>query len=173
MATIKSYRDLVCWQLAVELRRRMIAVTDRPQVRRDLRYCDQVGDSTRSAPANIAEGFKRSNRIFMHYIDIALGSLQETENHVDEALERRYLSVAEHQECRVLAMRAIRAAEELKAYLRRRTAPPGGPIVANRINQRATRRNLTEPDATRRNPVECNLTNPTQPESNLTEPDET
>jgi four helix bundle protein len=121
MATVKHYRELVCWQLSVELRSGLIAITDRPRVRRNLKFCDQVGDSTRSAPANIAEGFNRSNREFMRYLDIALGSLQETENHVDEALERKYLTPEEHLRFRTLAKRAIRAAEELKAYLRRRT----------------------------------------------------
>ncbi len=57
----------------------------------------------------------------MRYLDIALGSLQETENHVDEALERKYVNLEEHQRFRTLAKRAIRGAEELKAYLRRRT----------------------------------------------------
>jgi four helix bundle protein len=127
MATVKHYRELVCWQLSVELRRGLIAVTDRPRVRRNLKYCDQVGDSTRSAPANIAEGFNRTNREFMRYLDIALGSLQETENHVDEALERRYISPEEHQCFRTLAKRAIRGTQELKAYLRCRTLPPRQP----------------------------------------------
>ena len=123
MATIESYRDLICWELSVELRRGLIAVTDRPRVRGDLSFCDQVGRSTRSAPANISEGFNRSNRVFMMHLDIALGSLQETENHIDEALERRYVTTDEHRHFRTLAKRAIRAAQELKAYLRRCTPP--------------------------------------------------
>ena len=120
MATVKHYRELVCWQLSVELRSSVIAVTDRAGVRRNLRFCDQIGRSTRSAPANIAEGFNRSNVEFMRYLGIALGSLRETENHVDEALERRYVSPEEHDRLRTLARRSIRAAEELRAYLRRR-----------------------------------------------------
>ena len=77
----------------------------------------------------------------MNYLDIALGSLQETENHVDEALERKYLDAAEHAQFRLLAKRAIRAAEELKAYLRRSSSQ-------RRVHDR------------RRN----NPTNPTQPD---------
>lgn len=122
MATIKSYRELVCWQLAVELRRAMIAICDRPRVRAHFKFCEQAGDAARSAPANIAEGFRRSNRLFSRYLDIALGSLQETENHVDEALERRFISLEEHVALRTIAKRAIRAAEELRAYLRRGSA---------------------------------------------------
>jgi four helix bundle protein len=128
MATIKSYRELVCWQLAAQIRREMIAITDRPDVRRNFKFCEQVGESTRSAPANIAEGFKRTNRVFMQYLDIALGSLQETENHIDEALERKYVTPDEHAHFRLLAKRSIRGAEALKAYLGRCSppAPPAG-----------------------------------------------
>jgi four helix bundle protein len=124
MATLKSYRELVCWQLSVDLRRSLIAVTDRPQVQRNFRFCEQVGAAARSAPANIAEGFKRPNRVFLNQLDIALGSLQEIENHVDEALDRQYITAAEHEALRRTTMRAIRAAEQLKVYLRSRT-PPG------------------------------------------------
>jgi four helix bundle protein len=149
----------MCWQLSVELRRGMIEVTDRPEAKRNFRFCEQVGESTRSAPANIAEGFKRSNRVFMQYLDIALGSLQETENHVDEALERKYISADEHLHFRTIAKRAIRAAEELNAYLRRST-PPG--------RTRRTRPNPTQPDQTR-----ANLNQPDRTRPNLSEPDET
>jgi len=151
MATLKSYRELHCWQLSVELRRGMIAVTDRPEVRRNFKFCDQVGESTRSAPANIAEGFKRPNRVFMNYLDIAIGSLQETENHVDEALEREYVDVSEHANFRLLAKRAIRASEELKAYLGRqnpKARPPHRRRARNPDLPDGTRPNLTEPDGT-------------------------
>ena len=147
MATIKSYRELVCWQLSVELRRAMIAVTDRPVVRRNFKYCDQVGDSTRSAPSNIAEGFKRSNRVFMNYLDIALGSLQETENHVDEGLERKYITATEHAQYRLLAKRAVRAAEGLKASVAPRSAAPITPFGRRARNGS----DLRNPSATQQN----------------------
>ena len=67
-----------------------------------------------------AEGFDRSNREFLRYLNIALGSLRETENHLDEALCRKFVSTDEHLHFRTLAKRAIRAAEGLKAYLERR-----------------------------------------------------
>jgi four helix bundle protein len=172
MATIKSYRELVCWQLSVELRRGMIDVTDRPEVKRNFKFCQQVGESTRSAPANIAEGFKRSNRVFMQHLDIALGSLQETENHVDEALERKYISPQEHLHFRTIAKRAIRAAEELKAYLRRST-PPGryGETRPNPTKPDRTRPNLNQPDQP--DQTRPNLNQPDQTRPNPPEPDQT
>ena len=84
----KSYRELVCWQLSVQLRDELIAITARPAFARNFKLCEQVGDSARSAPTNIAEGFRRSDTEFRRYLEIALGSLKETENHLDEALAR-------------------------------------------------------------------------------------
>ncbi len=126
MATIKNYRELICWQLASELRDRMIEITDRPHVRRRRKFCDQVEDSTRSSPSNIAEGFDRSNRQFIAYLNIALGSLRETETHLDEALRRKFISPTEYADLKTLAKRAHKAGNELKHYLERRTggAPP-------------------------------------------------
>jgi len=124
MATVTHYRELLCWQLSARLRDELIPITERPRVKRHRRFCDQVEDSTRSAPANIAEGFDRSNREFLRYLNIALGSLRESENHFDEALARKYVSAEEHIHFRTLAKRAIRASEGLKAYLERRLNDP-------------------------------------------------
>ena len=122
VATIRHYRELICWQLASELRDRMIAITDRPKARRLGRFCKQVEASTRSAPSNIGEGFDRTNPQFVAFLNIALGSLRETETHLDEALRRDFVSATEHVELRTLAKRAGTAANELKHYLERRIA---------------------------------------------------
>ena len=118
--TFKSYRELVCWQLSVQLRNEIIEITERPLVARHYRYCEQVSASARSAVSSIAEGFGRSNKEFHRYLQIALGSLQETENHVDEALQRRFVSAVEHERMRHLAKGAHQAALGLSQYLKRR-----------------------------------------------------
>ena len=125
--TLNSYRELVCWQLSAQLRDEMIEITDRPRVARNYKFCEQVGDSTRSAVSNIAEGFGRSNKVFRNYLEISLGSLRETENHLDEALKRTYISAGEHRDLRRLAKRAHQAALELSHYLERRIRGPEQP----------------------------------------------
>jgi four helix bundle protein len=115
----KSYRELICWQLSVQLRDELIEITARPAFARNFKLCEQVGDSTRSPPSNISEGFGRSDAEFRHYLEIALGSLKETENHLDEALARKYVTTTEHQHLRRLAKRAYLAAIRLCEYLGR------------------------------------------------------
>jgi four helix bundle protein len=72
--TVKSFRELICWQLSVELRRGVLAFIATSPIRHDRDYCQQIRKSSRSPGANIAEGFGRSDAIFRRHLDIALGS---------------------------------------------------------------------------------------------------
>jgi hypothetical protein len=51
---------------------------------------------------------------------IALGSIDETENHLGEALDACYISDTEHAELLVLIKRVRTASQRLLAYLERR-----------------------------------------------------
>jgi four helix bundle protein len=89
---VRHYRDLRAWQLAVELKRRIIDFTARPAVRADVRFCDQIRQSSGSVLAHIAEGFARySHREFLQFLKLASGSLAETETCLVDALDRGYL----------------------------------------------------------------------------------
>ena len=135
--TLHSYRELACWQLSVQLRDEIIEITDRPVVALNFEFCQQIGGSTRSAVSGIAEGFGRSNREFHRYLEIALGSLRETENHIDEALKRRYLTAAEHHHLRSLAKGAHQAALGLAHYLERRIRDDVGIRGCSKLRNRA------------------------------------
>jgi four helix bundle protein len=70
----KQYRDLVAWQLAVELKRAVFEAMARGPASRDLRFCDQIRAASRSVSANIAEGFCRyTHREFARFLRIARG----------------------------------------------------------------------------------------------------
>jgi hypothetical protein len=51
----QNHEELVCWQLAVEFRDRVIAVLARPVFKRRFKYCDQLEDAVESMASNIAE----------------------------------------------------------------------------------------------------------------------
>ena len=86
-----TYRELACWQLADELHRKIVAITARPTVRRDFRFCDQIRDASMSACSNIAEGFaRRTAADFARFLTIAKGSLAETEVQLRSGLDRGY-----------------------------------------------------------------------------------
>ena len=122
---VQRYEDLVCWQLARDLRRRVRAITEYPAVSRDFGFCDDIRRSARSVPANIAEGFRRRKPPqFAHFMTIALASIDETENHLGEALDARYIGTDEYADLRVLVKRARVASQRLLAYLERCTRRP-------------------------------------------------
>ena len=115
--TIQSYRDLVCWQVSSQLRDELVAITARSRVARDFEFCQQLSSAARSGTSNIAEGFGRSPRIFMRHLDIAIGSLQEAESLLDEALVKAYVAKSEYRQLQTLCKRASVAARRLWRYL--------------------------------------------------------
>jgi four helix bundle protein len=108
MATIKHHQDIVAWQLANELKIWVLKIIARPAVARHFKFCDQIRDSSRSAPANIAEGFWRYRpRDNARFVRIALGSLGETANHLNDGFEDKYIEEKEYQEITELTRRAL------------------------------------------------------------------
>jgi four helix bundle protein len=116
---IRRYQDLDCWKLAVQVKRKVYAILARPQVAKDLGFCDQARDSARSAPSNIAEGFGRfrpaENARFCEY---AKSSLMETDNHMVDALDMAYITKDEWKELSTLTNRAIGATTKYIVYLK-------------------------------------------------------
>jgi len=114
----RRFEELECWQLARELERRVFAFTSKPPASRDLEYCRQIRKSSSSAPPNIAEGFGRYYPgDFARFTRNALGSLNETRDHLGAGLERQYLTEDLHRELKILANRAIGASVNLVKYL--------------------------------------------------------
>jgi len=108
----------VAWQLARELERRVYAFTATEPAHKDFEYCRQIRKSSSSAPRNIAEGFGRYlPGDFSKFMRNALGSLNETRDHLSAGLEQEYLSATLHDELRTLADRSIGASVSLTKYL--------------------------------------------------------
>jgi four helix bundle protein len=122
MAT--KFTDLVCWQLADELRRLVLEITAQSHVTRDFRYCDQSKDAARSAASNIAEGFGRfRHRDFANFLHYAIGSLSEVQDLLIDGHERGYVSDTQLANGKRLVVRSKSACVALKAYLLRTPVP--------------------------------------------------
>jgi four helix bundle protein len=119
MGGVRHFRELMCWQLSNELKLGIDQLAEQPQVRRDLKFYDQIRDAAASAPRNIAEGFaRRTHADFARFLDIARGSLAESQNHLQDAVDRRYLDQAEFERLNSLSERASAAVARLQRYLR-------------------------------------------------------
>ena len=93
MAGWKDFREIAAWQRAEELKVRVYRFLDRPAVRRQFAYCDDMARAARSGPSNIAEGFGRfGNKEFAKFARIAKASQVEVLNHFIDARDQRFLT---------------------------------------------------------------------------------
>src|SRR6186997_3268302 len=119
MAGARHFTELDCWRLSRELKIALYEMAERPAVKKDIRFYDQVRDAAASAPRNIAEGFgRRTHPDFARYLDIARGSLAECQNHILDAADRGYLAEPERAALTTLANRASGAVAGLLRHLR-------------------------------------------------------
>lgn len=80
MAKIKSHRDLIVWQKAMDLAEDVYRVTSGFPREELYRMTSQLTRAAISVPANIAEGHARgTRRDYANFLAIAKGSLMETE----------------------------------------------------------------------------------------------
>ncbi len=120
MATAQRFEDLIVWQLAVRVRDGVYDLTSTGAAASDFAFRDQIRDSASSVPRNIAEGFVRYDPPqFAQFLNIAKGSLGETQNHLLHGKEQKYFSEEEFTDVWRLTCRTLRAANRLHSYLRR------------------------------------------------------
>lgn len=83
MSAIKSYRDLVAWQAAMDLAANIYTLS-RDWPREELYgLVTQARRAAVSVAANIAEGYGRDNLgSYLQFLRIAQGSLKELETHL-------------------------------------------------------------------------------------------
>jgi four helix bundle protein len=114
----KSFREMVVWQLAVELRERVLPLLKNDPVKRDFKFCDQLRDSVRSPARNIAEGYGRFRpNETQQFIDYARGSLDETETHLRDGVASSYFPAETVGPLLVLLTRCRKALDSWHAYL--------------------------------------------------------
>jgi four helix bundle protein len=121
---VDRYQDLECWQLANELKSEVYALVNNSSARHDLKFRDQIVDSARSGPRNIAEGFGRYHHPeFAQFLGFAKASILETHNHVCDGCDSGYWSATDSARVQALADRAAACTTGLISHLRRTRAP--------------------------------------------------
>ena len=122
---VRHHSELVCWQLASEFRRVVYAETAQQQWKRDWRLRDDLRRAVRSVAANIAEGYWRYHRVdFARFLNIALGSLGESEDHLETAQVDGFISAERQSELNRLALRTRVATQRLRTYLLKPASKP-------------------------------------------------
>lgn len=121
MQKSESFEDLICWQKAYRLKRRLKSevISKLPRTEQyELR--SQILRAARSSTANIAEGWGR-----FHYLDSnkfyynSRGSLSEILDHLIEARDDEYISDELFAELKSQLLEAIRVLNGYIFYLKR------------------------------------------------------
>jgi four helix bundle protein len=89
---IQTFRDLVVWQVAMELATDVYTLTHRFPKTEAFGLSSQLQRAVVSIPSNIAEGHARdSTKEFLRFISIAMGSLAEVETQLILANKLNYI----------------------------------------------------------------------------------
>jgi four helix bundle protein len=85
MDKIKSFRDLVVWQRAVDLAVLIYKTTEQFPKAEMYGLTNQMRRASVSVASNIAEGYNRSQAELRHFLEITRGSLAELETQLEIA----------------------------------------------------------------------------------------
>jgi four helix bundle protein len=96
MDKIKSFRDLMVWQRAVDLAVHIYKATEQFPKSEMYGLANQMRRAGVSIASNIAEGYNRTQAELSHFLEIACGSLAELETQMEIALRISYLPPEDH-----------------------------------------------------------------------------
>ena len=88
MAGFSKFEDILAWQKARQVTKRIYEITTGDNFVRGFGLCDQIRRAAVSITANIAEGQGRhSDKEFANFLNFAHGSVAETQSHLYIALD--------------------------------------------------------------------------------------
>jgi four helix bundle protein len=80
---IKTFRDLIAWQKAMELTKHVYRVTTQMPESERFGLTSQIRRAAVSIPSNIAEGYARQSRVdYIRFLKTARGSLVELQTQI-------------------------------------------------------------------------------------------
>ena len=140
MAGFKKFEDIMAWQKARQATKLIYQITSGGDFSRDFGLRDQIRRASVSIMANIAEGYgRRSDKEFSNFLNIAHGSIAETQSHLYVALDLNYLPQNDFGKIYNLLDEISRMLMSLTQHLRKMPKP-------TRIDSQDSRDSLDSPD---------------------------
>lgn len=97
--TVKTFKDLIVWQKSHALVLKVYRVTERFPGIEQFGLVSQIRRSSSSIATNIVEGHKRKSRKeFLHFLNMAESSLEETKYHILLSKDLGYLKEESYNE---------------------------------------------------------------------------
>ncbi len=117
---MKTFEELECYKLGRELRKAVSTFCKTLPREEEYRLKDQIIRSSRSVTANISEGYGRHHhKENAQFCRTARGSLTETLEHLNTALDEEYLTDNEYAEMRKLLEETWKVLNGYISYLQR------------------------------------------------------
>jgi four helix bundle protein len=117
MSKIVSFRDLIAWQLAMELADLVYDITEQFPRREWFGLSQQMRKSAVSIPSNIAEGSRRKTPGYINHLVIALGSHAELDTQCEIATRRKFIKFKDSDKLQALIAEVGRATHGLHRSL--------------------------------------------------------
>src|SRR5262245_4804178 len=98
MTHSKSFRDLIVWNRSMDLVEQIYEISSRFPKDERFGLTAQIRRAAVSVPSNIGEGARRKKpKVFVHHLDVALGSQAEVEVQLEIARRLRFLAAADYE----------------------------------------------------------------------------
>ena len=98
-----GYKKLIAWQIADKLVWEIYKLTDKFPKDEAYGLTSQIRRSALSVPLNIVEGYSRNSKNeFRQFLRISLGSLAETAYSIEFALKRKYITVNDYENIKLI-----------------------------------------------------------------------
>src|SRR5258708_3480601 len=92
MKGVQRFEDLIAWQKARALTKRVYTMTKVGDFARDFRLAGQIQDASVSIMSNIAEGFERKTPAqFLYFLNVSKSSCAEVRSKLYVALDVGYI----------------------------------------------------------------------------------
>jgi four helix bundle protein len=120
MCKIEKFEDLIAWQKARVLTKRIYEATRHCDFARDYGLKDQIQRAAVSIMSNIAEGFERGGRAEFHqFLSVAKASCAEVRSQLYVALDAEYLNQSAFDQLQTLAEEVSKITGGLRASVQK------------------------------------------------------
>jgi four helix bundle protein len=115
---VKRFTDLRAWQACDVFKKAIYAICDADPIASDFGRRKQIEESSSRTTSHIAEGFGRFNPAdFARFCTIARSSLMESQNHLLDFVDKKYITDERRLELNALAETALEEVTGLMEYL--------------------------------------------------------
>jgi four helix bundle protein len=120
MSKVDKFEDLIAWQKARELTKRIYEVTRQGDFAKDFGLKDQIQRAAVSMMDNIAEGFERGGRAEFHqFLSTAKASCAEVRSQLYVALDVGYIAQSGFDQLQSLAEEVAKILGGLRASVQK------------------------------------------------------